>query len=406
MTASEEAAPETPPFPARQYDKDVHLVEYGEKRILLVGTAHISQQSVDLVTTVLTSEEPDCVCLELDDKRYQAMTRPEAWEELDLRTIIREKRLAALIVNLIMAAYQKRLGLTTGVKPGSELLAAATLAREKGLQISLCDRDVRITLRRAWKKTSLWRKGWLFATLITSLFDKEKLDEEELTRMRQKDALEEIMDEMGDSLPELKHVLIDERDTYLVEKIKASPGNRLVAVVGAGHVAGMIKKFDEENRDRLEEITTIPPVSTGMKIFGWSIPVLILGSICFIGWRQGIGAAGDNLLFWALVNGVPAAIGTAIALGHPLTILAALLSAPVTSLTPVIGAGYVCAFVQIWTKPPRVYELRSAGDDIATARGWWKNRLLRTFLVFVFSTFGSLIGTWAGGIEIMKRVFE
>ncbi|MCK9175532.1 MAG: TraB/GumN family protein [Desulforhopalus sp.] len=390
------------PFPAHQYGRDVHEVHCGDNTILLIGTAHISQDSVDLVTEVLTREEPDCVCLELDEKRYQAITQEKVWKELDLKTVIKNKQISALIVNLMMASYQKRLGGKTGVKPGAELLTAANIAREKNIQISLCDRDVRITLRRAWKCTPLWRKGWLLASLFAGIFEKEELSEKQLEEMRHKDVLDEMLSEMGSSLPELKKVLIDERDTYIVEKIKASPGKRFVAVVGAGHVAGMLKKFDQDNRDKLVEITAIPPISIGFKVAGWSIPLLIIGSIIAIGWREGMEAAGSNMLYWFLANGIPSAIGAALAFAHPLTILTAFLAAPFTSLTPVIGAGYVCAFTQVWLQPPVIHELETSSNDIATVRGWWKNRLLRIFLVFAFSSIGSLIGTWVGGIKIFK----
>jgi pheromone shutdown protein TraB len=199
-------------------------------------------------------------------------------------------------------------------------------------------------------------------------------------------------------------VLIDERDLYLVEKIKSSPGKRLVAVVGAGHVAGMLANFGIDNKHKIPEVTKIPPVSKGYKIAGWTIPLLIVGSIGVIASQKGMSAAGDNILFWILANGIPAAIGALLALAHPLTTLSAFASAPLTSLTPVIGAGYVTAFIQVLTCPPMVKEFQTAGDDIGSFAGWWKNRLLRVFLVFLFTGFGSAIGTWVGGYEIFKNL--
>jgi pheromone shutdown-related protein TraB len=386
------------------YGADVHVVEHGDKTILLVGTAHISQESVLLVKKVIEQEHPDCVCLELDDKRYQALTQKKRWESLDLKTIIKDKQLSTLLVSLLMASYQKRLGGKLGVTPGAELLMAAQTAKGLQIPLSLCDRDVRITLRRAWKSTSFLKKGYLLASLLASLFDKTELSEDKLKELKQKDVLTEMMEEMGEALPDLKRVLIDERDLYLVEKIKSSPGKKIVAVVGAGHVAGMLKKFDTDNKDKIAEVTVIPTVSRGYKIVGWTIPLLIIGSLGVIGVQKGASVAGDNILFWILANGIPASIGALLALAHPLTTLSAFASAPITSLTPVIGAGYVTAFIQVLTCPPVVKEFETAGEDIGSFTGWWKNRLLRVFLVFILTGLGSAVGTWIGGYEIFKNL--
>ncbi len=392
------------PFPAYQYGEDVRIIEHGDRTILLVGTAHISRESVDLVKTVIEQEQPDCVCLELDDKRYRALSQKQQWQSLDLKTIIKNKQLSTLLVSLLMASYQKRLGGQLGVLPGAELLMAAETAKRLQIPLSLCDRDVRITLRRAWKSTSFWKKGYLLASLLTGLFDRSAISEEKLQQLKQSDVLSEMMAEMAETLPDLKRVLIDERDIYLAEKIKSSPGKRLVAVVGAGHLAGMLKGFAVDNAHQIAEITKIPAVSRGYKIAGWSVPLLIIGALIAIGVQKGAAVAGENLLFWILANGIPAAIGALLALAHPLTTLGAFAAAPITSLTPVIGAGYVCAFLQVLTSPPMVREFETAGEDIATCRGWWRNRLLRVFLVFFLTSIGSAIGTWVGGYEIFKNL--
>lgn len=394
------------PFPAHEYSSDVHTVTLGERTFILVGTAHISQESVNLVQQVIDQEKPDCVCIELDDKRYQALTQNKKWEELDLKTIVKNKQLSTLLVQLLMASYQKRLGGKLGVKPGTELLMAANTAKKLQIPISLCDRDVRITLRRAWKSTSFWKKGYLFTSLLASVFDKTEVSEEKLQELKQKDVLTELMDELGSALPDLKRVLIDERDIYLNEKIKSSPGKRIVAIVGAGHVHGMIASFATDNKSKLEEITSIPPVSKGYKIIGWLIPALIIGSLIVIGGQKGVGVAGENLLFWIIANGIPCSIGALLALAHPATVLSSFVAAPITSLTPVIGAGYVAAFVQAITCPPVVKEFQSAGDDVGSIKGWWKNRLLRVFLVFILTGVGSSIGTWVGGYEIFNNLIN
>jgi len=393
-------------FPAHSYPDDVAVVSVGEKTILLVGTAHISQQSADLVEEVIANERPDTVCIELDEKRFAALSNRKRWENLDLKEIIRKKQLSTLLVNLILASYQKKLGGQLGVMPGSELLRAAQIAEENNIPVELCDREVRVTLRRAWHATSLWKKGYLVASLVASLFDTTELDEEKLAELRSKDVLSELMDELGNALPDTKKALIDERDIFMAEKIKAAAGDRIVAVVGAGHMEGMQQVIRQNNLDIMEEINTIPPVSKAWKIIGWSIPAAILLSIAAIGFRQGAGEAGANALYWILANGIPSAIGAVLAWAHPATIISAFVGAPITSLTPVIGAGYVCAFVQVMTRPPMVKEFENVGTDIGRIRGWWQNKLLRIFLVFIMTGLGSSIGTWVGGYRIFTNLFQ
>ena len=384
---------------------DVQIVEVDGRTFILVGTAHISRESVDLVREVIESERPDCVCIELDPQRYEALSKGPNWESLDLREIIRTRQLAPLIANLMLASYQKRMGLQLGVTPGSELLEAGRVADECGIPIALCDRDVRITLRRAWAALSGWRKFLLLSTFMGSLFESPELSEEELRRIRQKDVLSELMRELGDAMPALKVALIDERDSYLAEKIRQASGDRIVAVVGAGHVEGMQSALESRAPVDLEAIEEIPRASSAWKWVGWGIPALIVGSILYIGYTRGADAAGENALFWFAANAIPTGLGAILSLAHPLTFFAAALAAPFTSLSPLIGAGYVAAFVQAWAVPPTVAEFKKLGDDFASPRRWWRNRLLRIFLVFVLTTLGSVVGTWVGGIEIARNLF-
>ncbi len=391
--------------PTANVSPDVHIVDLHGRQFILVGTAHVSKQSVDLVKEVIEAEHPDRVCVELDEKRYESLARRKSWVTLNLKEIIYKKQLSTLMINLILASYQKKLGDKLGVLPGTELLEATKVADAKEIPISLCDRDVRTTMRRAWHQTSFFKKSYLVASLFGSLFDDTELTEEKLTELKSTDVLTELMEELGQALPELKRVLIDERDTFLAEKIKEAPGQKVVAVVGAGHIQGIKQALNEDRSEQMAEINTIPPVSPLWKIIGWSIPALIIGSLVGIAFRKGGAAAGDNLIYWILANGIPSAIGALLALAHPLTILAAFVAAPITSLTPVIGAGYVTAFVQVMLMPPLVGEFETVFEDIVTVAGWWKNRLLRVFLAFFLPGIGSMIGTYIGGYQIIKNLF-
>jgi len=375
------------------------------REFVLVGTAHISRESVDLVRRVIEREEPDCVCIELDSRRYQALSQQRRFESLDLKQVIRSRQLATLMFNLLLAAYQRHLGLELGVEPGSELLEAARTAEERGIPVALCDRDIRVTLRRAWRSLSWFRKLLLLSSLLEVLFEKPELTEEDLRELRQQDVMTKLMQELGEAFPGLKAVLIDERDAFLGERIKRSPGQRIVAVVGAGHVEGIRRALTEGRGADLEALDTIPPVSSIWKWLGWGIPALILGSLVLIGVRQGASAAGASLLFWILVSGTSSAVGAALALAHPATIAAAFFAAPITALSPLIGVGHVTAFVQAYLKPPLVSEFKELSRDVGSLGGWWRSRLLRIFLVFLLSTFGGILGNWVGGAEIVSNLF-
>ena len=388
-----------------QYDSDVSVLTVGDKTVILVGTAHVSQESVEIVKRVIEQEHPDGVCVELDAKRFEAISHPNRWESLDLKEIIRKQQLSTLMVNLVLASFQKRLGDKLGVLPGMEMLEAIRMAEKHNVPVILGDRDVRVTMRRAWRNTPFWRKSLLVSSLMLSIFDTTEVSEDEIRNLKKQDVLSEMMKELGKEVPTLKVVLIDERDRYLAKKIVEAPGKRTVAVVGAGHVAGICKTIEQQVSVDLEELNYIPPVSPIWKMVGWSIPLLIVGSIAWIGWQKGADAAGENALFWILANGIPSGIGGILAMAHPLTILTAFASAPFTSLTPVIGVGYVTAFVQAYLQPPIVKDFQTVAEDIAIPGRWWKSRLLRVFLAFLLPTIGSIIGTWVGGTRIVSNLF-
>ena len=399
------SAPNSPTGLLGHYDSDVTVLTTGDKTIILVGTAHVSQESVELVKLVIEQEQPDGVCVELDAKRFEAISHPNRWESLDLKEIIRQQQLSTLMVNLVLASFQKRLGDKLGVLPGTEMLEAIRMAEKHNVPVTLGDRDVRVTMRRAWRNTPFWRKSLLMSSLLLSIFDTTEVSEDEIRNLKKQDVLSEMMKDLGKEVPTLKVVLIDERDRYLAKKMVEAPGKRTVAVVGAGHVAGICQTIEKQQSVDLEELNFVPPVSPMLKIVGWSIPVLIVGSIAWIGWQKGADAAGENALFWILANGIPSGIGGLLAMAHPLTTLTAFVSAPFTSLTPVIGVGYVTAFVQAYLQPPIVRDFQTVAEDIAIPGRWWKSRLLRVFLAFLLPTIGSIIGTWVGGTRIVSNLF-
>lgn len=387
------------------YSSDVKILNIDSKEYFIVGTAHISKRSADLVREVIENEKPDNVCIELDSQRYQALSEKKKWETLDLKEVIKKKQLSTLLINILLASYQKKLGDKLGVQPGVELLEASTVAKENNIPITLCDREIRITLRRAWNSMSLWQKIKFMTVGLAGIFEKEEITEEKLEEIRDKDVLSEMMIELGKVLPVLKTVLIDERDMYLSEKIKHAVGNKIVAVVGAGHVSGICSYLESNGHVDLTSIEIIPKASPAVKLIGWGVPALIIASLVYIGLTKGSDAASSNVIFWILANGIPSAFGTLIAFGHPITIITAFLAAPLTSLTPVIGAGYVAAFVQTYYAPPIVKEFKTVTEDLNHFKLWWKNKLLRILLVFILSGLGSALGTYVGAYEIVSNLF-
>ena len=345
------------------YSEDVQTVNKNGREYIIVGTAHISRQSADLVREVIEKEKPDTVCIELDEKRFKALSEKNRWENLDLKSLIRQKQLSTLIINLVLSSYQKKLGEKLGVTPGTELLEAANAANENNIPIELCDREVRITLKRAWHSMGFWQKLKFLFGGLAGIFEKQELTEEKLTELRSKDVLSEMMDELGKAMPVLKKVIIDERDQYIAQKMMDAKGEKIVSVVGAGHVKGIVKSLESNDKIDLKAIEVIPKPSPVAKIIGWGIPAIIIASILFIGYSKGLSEAGDNAIFWILANGIPSAIGALIALAHPVTIITSFFAAPITSLTPLIGAGYVAAFVQAYFQPALVKDFQNVAES-------------------------------------------
>lgn len=374
-----------------------------QREIILVGTAHISQESKDLVKKTIEEEAPDTVCVELDEGRMKSLEEPNRWKSLDLKAIIKEKQMGTLLANLVLGSYQKRMGDQTGVRPGAELQEAVEIAKEKNIPIVLADRQIKITLKRAWSLTPWYRKFSLLGALFASIFEKTEVSEEELRKIKEQDSLNMMLQEFGDSFPELKEVLIDERDQFLASRIKAAPGNKVVAVVGAGHVKG-ISRIIENNLElpSEESLNTIKKTSVMWKLLAWSIPLAIVLSIVLIGWHSGAAKAGELSLQWVMLTGGGAMLGSIIAGGHPLTVLVAFIAAPFTGLTPLIGVGFFTALTQVYMRPPRVKEIENINDDIWKVSRWWKNRVTRIFLCFLLPGFPAIVGKVIAITQIVK----
>ncbi len=373
-------------------------LQLGEKTIILVGTAHISRQSVDEVERIIREEKPERVCIEIDPSRYRTLTEGANWSSLDIYRVLKEGKGFLLLSNLVLTSFQRRLGLELGIRPGEEMLAAIRTAESLGIPTALCDRDIQVTLRRAWARSSFWGKNKLLAALLSSVLSSEKLSSEQIEELKKKNELESMMEELAGYLPSVKEVLIDERDQYLAQNIYAQPEKKILAVVGAGHVPGIVQWLEALHRGdtsidvyKLEEV---PLPAKGRKVLPWVLPALIVGLIGWgflrSGWMQGM----EMVWVWVLVNGGLAALGSLLALAHPVTILASFPAAPIATLNPAIGVGMITGLLEAYFRKPRVEDFERLTEDITSLKGFFRNRVTHVLLVFFFSNIGGMVGNF------------
>ncbi|MDY4610160.1 MAG: TraB/GumN family protein [Sphaerochaetaceae bacterium] len=378
--------------------RKLHMADGRE--IILVGTAHVSKDSVDEVAATIETERPDHVCIELDKGRYQTKTQGQSWSNMNVSKVLKEGKGFLLLANMALSSFQKRMGAQTGSAPGEEIIGAAHIAEEKGIPFSFCDREIQVTLKRAWRKSNLWNKAKLMATLISAAFSKEEISEEELEQLKQSDILQTMMDEMAKELPTVKEVLIDERDRFLATSIYEAPGKKIVAVIGAGHANGIIATMEKLERGTistdLTEISDVPPSGKAGKIIAWAIPTIIVGIIIFgfvnAGWTQGL----KMFLYWVAVNAAFTGIAAIISWAHPLNWIVSMVAAPFTSLNPTIGVGIVSGILEANLRKPQVKDFEGLSDDALTFKGWYRNRVLHALLVFFMTSVGSMVGTFVG----------
>lgn len=380
----------------------VHRLTLGDKEFLILGTAHVSRESAEKVASIIQEEKPDTVCVELCQSRYQSIRQKDRWLDMDIIKVIKEKKAFLLLTNLLLASFQKRIAKKLDINPGQEMIQAIKSADETGAEIELVDRDIRVTLSRTWNIMGFWGKIKLLFNLLLSLGQVDDIKEEDIERMKQEDILESLLAEVGNSLPVLKSILIDERDMYLSQKIRQSPGKKILAVVGAGHVPGIKRNWDREID--IEELEIIPPQKKITAALKWMIPAAIIALFVYGFYRGGTSAGSNMLLLWIMANGILAGLGALIALGHPYTILTATLAAPLTSLNPMIAAGWVSGLVEAFSRKPKVKDLESLHDDILTVKGFWKNNVTRILLVVVFTNLGSMLGTMVAVPLMLKML--
>ena len=372
-------------------------VKVDGREIILVGTAHVSHESVEQVKSVISDEMPDRVCVELDEARFKNLREKDRYEDLDIYKILRTGQGFFFLANLAMAAFQKRIGANLDIKPGEDMRQAVETAIENNIPYTLADRDIQVSLKRAWKLSGAKEKAKLVFSLFGSVVAKEEVSVEEVESLKKTSAMEQLMQELADYLPSAKSAIIDERDLYLATKIYECSEEKVLAVLGAGHVPGILRHFEafekEGKTPDLAPILTVPPKTRAAKIIPWTIPALFAAIVIAGFFRAGWDKSADMLITWILVNGILAALGALLALAHPLTILVSFVGAPITSLNPTIGVGMVAGIVEAVLRKPRVKDFENLSDDIITFKGFFSNRISHILIVLLLSSVGSAIGT-------------
>jgi len=402
-------------------EEPLFTLDYADHRITVLGTAHISKASADKVKELLASGDYDTVAVELCPNRYNSLVNPDMLANMDLFKVIREGKTSMVMASLALGAYQQRLAEEFGIQPGAEMHMAINQARELDYEVVLIDRDIGTTLKRVYASVPWWKKMLVVSGLMASVISREKVTEEEIERLKDGDILETTFAQFAEQEKDLFGPLIDERDRYMASKLEeavSQPGQkRILAVVGAGHLQGIknyLKEYidsisvdDSENlnrsRSNISELEQLPSKKNWLKYFPWLIVGLILFGFT-MGFQRSPELGWEMVMDWVLINGGLSALGALIATAHPITVLGAFVAAPLTSLNPMIGAGMVTAGIETWIRKPSVGDFSRLRQDTTSAKGWWRNKVARTLLVFFFSTLGSAIGTYVAGFKIFEKL--
>ncbi len=388
----------------------MRTVEIEGAEITLLGTAHVSRESVLDVERALAEGDYDAVAVELCEPRYQRLTGADDWDRIDLLDIIRSGRGGLFAAQLALSAYQARLGSQLDVEPGAEMRAAVLAAERSGRALWLIDRNIGITLRRLVRRVPWYDRWPLMLGLIGTFLSRTPVEEAEIEGLKEGDLLESTFSEFAERSPRLSETLVAERDQYMAahlrERVAEERPRRVLAVVGAGHVGGIAKELFERDDPAVirERLDMMPKPGVVVRALPWLILLLIVTGFG-IGFSRGVDMGVALVVDWILINGTLTAIGALLARGHVLTVLTAFVAAPLTSLVPVIGAGMVTGAVQVLLRPPLATDFERVRDDVTRLGSWWRNRITRAVLVFVFCTIGSVAATYIAGFRIYGQLF-
>lgn len=403
----------------------IAVVERDGVRYTILGTAHVSKASASEVRRLAASGRFDAVAVELDANRHASLVDPDRIARTDLFQVLRRGQAGAMAANLALGAFQQRLADQLGIEPGAEMREAIRGAEAAGLPLLLIDRDIGVTLRRVYRNVPWWRRLELMAGLLGSVMSRQTITEEEIEKLKEGDLLEATFAEFAESSQRLYLPLITERDAYMAARLEqeaahgaahgadgdaeaAAQPREVLVVVGAGHLKGLRERLEapaaEPPEARLAELDRTPPRSRWAKALPWLVVGLIVTGFV-TGFVRDPQLGAQLLSDWFWINGIAGGLGTTLALAHPLTVVGTVLAAPLTSLNPLVGAGFVAAGLELWLRKPSVGDFATLRRDTTQLRGWYRNRVARTLLVFLGATLGSALGTYLAGARILTRLF-
>ncbi len=396
--------------PANEPEEPIVELELADGRITLLGTAHVSRASADKVRELLARGDFDAVAVELCASRYQALIDPDALSRIDLFEVVRQSKATLVAGQLALGAFQQRLAEQFDIEPGAEQRAAIDEAQQRDLALLCIDRDIGVTLKRTLANVPWWKRIGLLGALVASVLSRQQVSEQEIEALKEGDMLDATFAEFAEDRREIYEPLIAERDRYmaakLIEALREHPGRHLLAVIGAGHLAGtqaaLAAGIDDTGKT-LAELERLPEKRGYWRLLPWAIVLLVLAGFA-IGFARSPALGWSLVWDWILINGSLSALGALLAGGHPGTVLTAFIAAPITSLNPTVGAGMATAAAELYLRKPTVGDFANLRHDTTHWKGWWKNRVSRTLLVFLLSTLGSAIGTWLAGFRIFDRL--
>lgn len=376
-------------------------INYGDKTIHLIKTAHVSKNSKEDVYKYFEDINPDSICIELDEDRYNKITSKDKWENTDIFKIIKEKKVFVLLINIVLSSYQKRMANSLDSTNGAEMLAGIELSKEHKKDLVLIDRPINITFKRVWQSLSFKEKINMLSGIIEMIFSKEDISEEDINSLKDQDTLDLALEEVAKELPNVKKTLVDERDMYLSQSIKKAKGNNIMVIIGAAHAKGIKKYINEDiNIEELKNLKKDKP-----SLIKWIIPIFILSMIVItLLTNKDVGF--DQIKTWILVNGTLSAIGTLLCLAHPFSILTAFIMAPITSLNPLLSSGLFAASVEAYIRKPKVKDFEDIAEDTSSIKGFFKNKVTKILLIFILANLFSSIGTFVSGASIVASFIK
>lgn len=377
----------------------MEILHINNKDIYLLGTAHVSKISKEEVLKAIDDIKPDTICIELDQRRYNSLNNPKKWEEMDIIDVIKKKQTGFLLANLILSSYQKRVATKVQSQSGIEMITAISEAKKRNIHLELVDRDIQTTFSRIYHKHNLWQKAKLIVSLISAIFDDEEINDSDIEALKKQDILDMALKDVEKAFPVVSEVLIDERNKILAHNIKNAGGNKILAIVGAAHIPGILNYINEDYDINEINNKVIKPKTS--KIKGWIIPIIIVLMIlitCFKNFDE----AKNQILVWLIFNGGLSALGAMLALAHPLSIITAFIVAPITSLNPLLAAGWFAGLMEAHLRKPKVNDLTNIDEACNSIKGLYQNRFTHVLIVVILANVGSTLGTFIAGLDIFK----